>query len=218
MLYLIPTPIGNLKDVTLRALETLKEVECVYAENPRHSLKLLHSFSIEKPLYQLNQHSKAGDYLKVIDKMQHGTQVAYISDAGTPGISDPGHELIRYAIAHGISFSVLPGANAVLPAVVASGFVSKDFYFAGFLPLKKGRKTAIERLLNLYMPVVLYESPYRMSKLLGQLVEAGAGDRQIFIGRELSKLHEEYIRGTAQNLQQQLADKLWRGELVVVIA
>lgn len=217
MLYLVPTPIGNLKDITLRALEVLNSVEVVYCENPRHSLRLFQAHSIQKSLKQLNQHSQEYDYLKVIDKLKQGVDIAYISDAGTPGISDPGNELVKYAIQHEQAFTVLPGANAILPAAVASGFLSKEFYFAGFLPLKKGRMKELSRLLELNVPVVFYESPYRMSKLLQQLVDSEAGERKICIVRELSKIHEEYIRGRAAELKDKYEDKVWKGELVVII-
>lgn len=218
MLYFVPTPIGNLSDITLRALEALKSADILVCENPRHSQVLLKHYEISKPVWQINQHSLESSIQKVIANLQSGRTIAYLSDAGTPGISDPGHELIQAALQANIKFTVLPGASAVLPAAVASGLISKDFYFGGFLPLKKGRQKLLTSLLLLPFPVVVYESPYRMSKLLRELVDLGAGERKVCIARELSKLYEEYIYGTASDLFAKHGEREWKGEYVVVIA
>ncbi|MBI4836636.1 MAG: 16S rRNA (cytidine(1402)-2'-O)-methyltransferase [Candidatus Abawacabacteria bacterium] len=217
MLYFIPTPIGNLKDITLRALEVLKSVDLILCENPRHSQKLLQAHEIKKQTKQFNQFSSDKLVFDILAQVKAGKEVAYISDAGMPGISDPGTTLVAQAIEKQIPFTVLPGSNASLPAVVASGFLVKEFYFAGFLPLKKGRQKKLTELLQLPVPVVLYESPYRLNKLLSELVTLRAGDRPVYIGRELSKLHEEHIYGTAQALAKKYADKQWKGELVIVL-
>lgn len=217
MLYLVPTPIGNLSDITLRALDILREVDIIVCENPRHSQILLKHYQISKPVWQLNQHSLDSSIQKVIANLEAGRKIAYLSDAGTPGISDPGNELISAAKAAQQQFTVLPGANAVLPAVVGSGLVSKDFYFGGFLPQKKGRQKLLTFLLTLPFPIVVYESPYRISKLLQELVTLGAGERQVVLAKELSKLYEEYISGTASELATQYNDQQWKGEYVVVI-
>lgn len=217
MLYLLPTPIGNLKDITLRTLEILKSVEVIYCENPRHSMRLMQAYEITKHLKQLNQHSQAREYIYILEQLAAGKDIAYISDAGMPGISDPGSELISKAIERSLPFTVLPGSNAILPAVVASGFLSKEFYFAGFLPQKKGRQKRLSELLQLSCPVVFYESPYRVNKLLLQLVDAKAGDRQVCLVRELTKIYEEYIRGTAAELTEKYKDHEWKGEFVVIL-
>ncbi len=217
MLYLVPTPIGNLSDITLRALEVLREVDIIVCENPRHSQILLKHYQISKPVWQLNQHSLDSSIQKVIANLTSGRNIAYLSDAGTPGISDPGHELVRAARAVNQKFTVLPGANAVLPAAVGSGLISKDFYFGGFLPQKKGRQKLLTFLLTLPFPIVVYESPYRISKLLQELVILGAGEREVVLVKELSKIYEEYISGFAAELATKYADQQWKGEYVVVI-
>ncbi|MBP6085374.1 16S rRNA (cytidine(1402)-2'-O)-methyltransferase [Candidatus Gracilibacteria bacterium] len=217
MLYFVPTPIGNLKDITLRALEVLQSVDLILCENPHHSQKLLQAHQIAKPTRQCNQFANEQLFASIASALSSGQSIAYISDAGMPGISDPGSELISFAIQNKLPFTVLPGANACLPTLVASGFLRKEFYFAGFLPLKKGRKTQISKLLVFTCPVVLYESPYRINKLLAELVAVGAGNRQVMIGRELTKMYEEYIHGSAEELAVRYQDKVWKGELVVVI-
>lgn len=217
MLYFVPTPIGNLSDITLRALDVLREADIIVCENPRHSQVLFKHYQISKPVWQLNQHSLESSIQKVIANLAAGRKIAYLSDAGTPGISDPGHELISAAKAANQAFTVLPGANAVLPAVVGSGLVSKDFYFGGFLPQKKGRQKLLTFLLTLPFPIVVYESPYRIGKILQELVTLGAGERQVVLAKELSKLYEEYISGSASELATKYVNQQWKGEYVVVI-
>ncbi len=217
MLYFVPTPIGNLADITLRALEVLKSVDTIACENPRHTQILLKHYQIAKPLVQINQHSLERSVAKVVAQLQAGRNVAYVSDAGTPGISDPGNELVRAVLVANIPFTALPGASALLPAVVGSALVTKDFYFGGFLPQKKGRQKLLTHLLTLNFPIVVYESPYRMTKLLQELVTLGAGEKQVCIVKELSKIHEQYLRGSAAELASKYANEQWKGEYVVII-
>lgn len=217
-LTVVPTPIGNLKDITYRAVEVLKSVELILAEDTRTSYKLLSHYEIDTKLqsYHMNNEHKVLD--RYVKAMLSGTQIAMISDAGTPGISDPGYMLIREAIANGIPVECLPGATAIIPAAVASGLPCDRFYFEGFLPHKKGRMKKIEKIKKLDQSVVLYESPHRIIKLLTQLIDSGLENNKVVVCRELSKLHEEYIRGTVREVHTELSSRSnIKGEIVVVL-
>jgi 16S rRNA (cytidine1402-2'-O)-methyltransferase len=216
-LYIVPTPIGNLEDITLRALRILQEAALILAEDTRVSKKLLTHYQIDKPLiayHQYNEHQQLSKFLSLIE--QHGT-LALVSDAGTPGISDPGFLLIRACLQNNIEVECLPGATAFVPALVNSGFPCDRFYFYGFLPHKKGRKTAIERLSVLEETVILYESPFRLLKTLEQLQETMGADRKIGISRELTKFYEENFRGTIAEAIAHFSAKTVKGEIVIVV-
>ncbi len=199
-LIVVPTPIGNLKDMTYRAVEVLGNVDLVLAEDTRTTQKLLAHYQINAKLqsFHMNNEHKVLD--KFIKALMSGTEIALVSDAGTPGISDPGYMLIREAVRNNIPVECLPGATAMIPAAVASGLPCDRFYFEGFLPHKKGRIKKIDSFKELDQTVILYESPHRIIKLLTQLEERGFGENQIVVGRELSKIYEEYIRGTVNEV------------------
>jgi len=216
-LHLIPTPIGNLEDLTYRAVRILKEMDLVLAEDTRQSRKLFQHYGIETPLKSYHTHNEHGKTDWVIGQIKWGDKVALISDAGTPGISDPGFLLVRSCLAEGIEVECLPGSTALIPALVASGFPCDRFVFEGFLPQKKGRKTKLETLAKETRTIVLYESPHRINKLIYQIeLHFGAG-RKFCIARELSKLHEEFLRGTAQEIKTKIGERKLKGEIVVVI-
>ena len=216
-LYIVPTPIGNLKDITLRALQVLQETDMILAEDTRVTKKLLMHYNISKPVlayHQYNEHKQLNSFLSLIE--QHNT-LALVSDAGTPGISDPGFLLIRACLQNNIEVECLPGATAFVPALVNSGFPCDRFYFYGFLPQKKGRKTAIERVSALEETVILYESPFRLLKTLEQLKEATGEDRKICVSRELTKIYEENFRGTIAEAISYFSAKTVKGEIVLLI-
>ncbi len=219
MLYIVPTPIGNLKDITLRALEVLKNVDLIIAEDTRHTKRLLTHFGIAKPLQSYhahNEHQIASDY---IDKLKQNMDIALVSDGGTPGISDPGYLLINICIQQGIPIDVLPGASAVTTAVVASGLPSNRFYFEGFLPHKKGRQSRLSYIAKLDQSIVLFESPHRLKKCLHQLQQHCGPDRQATVCKELSKIYQTFVRGTLQELTKHFESvKNIRGEYVIVIS
>ena len=215
-LYIVPTPIGNLDDITLRAIKVLKEVDLILAEDTRVTGKLLNHFGIDKPMlsyHNFNEHEITDN---VIRKLQSGTTVAMVSDGGTPGISDPGYLLIRGAVQNDVKVECLPGAVAFVPALVCSGFPINRFYFEGFLPQKKGRQTRLKLLAAMAHTIILYESPFRIVKLLEELNEY-FGERTISISREISKVYEEHLRGTANDLVEHFKTKNPKGEFVVVI-
>lgn len=218
MLYLVPTPIGNLEDITLRALKILKEVDLILAEDTRTSGKLLKHFEITTPMRSYHAHNEHNATDGIIESLQQGQRLALISDAGTPGISDPGFFLVRACHQNNIKVECLPGATAVIPALVASGLPSDKFFFEGFLPHKKGRRTRLAYLANLPHTFVLYESPYRLVKCLKQLIESCGAHRQACVCRELSKLHEEVKVGTLEELVDYFdVEKKVKGEIVVVV-
>lgn len=218
-LYIVPTPIGNLEDITLRALRILKEVDFVLAEDTRTSKKLLDHYEIKQQLVAHHIHNEHKTLEHIVQKIKHSTGVALISDAGTPAISDPGFLLIRACYEAGIEVTCLPGPNAIVPALVGSGFPSDRFAFDGFLPHKKGRQTRWKELATeQYRSIVLYESPHRIVKCLTEVVECLGEERQVCVARELSKLHEEFVRGTAVEVLARFQDKKPLGEMVVVIA
>jgi 16S rRNA (cytidine1402-2'-O)-methyltransferase len=220
MLYLIPTPIGNLEDITLRAIRILKEVDLILAEDTRTSRKLLDHHGIETPLRAHHAHNEHAAINGVLRDLQIGRKLALVSDAGTPGISDPGFLLVRECLKAGIEVQCLPGATAIVPALVQSGLPCDRFHFEGFLPHKKGRQTRLKYLASLPNTFALYESPHRLVKCLEQLQEFCGPDRAICVQRELSKLHEEAHRGSIAEVLaffQSRADKV-RGEIVIVVA
>ncbi len=220
MLYVIPTPVGNLEDITLRALRLLQEVDLILAEDTRTSRKLLQHYEITTPLRAHHAHNENHAAEGLVKALQEGSTMALISDAGTPGISDPGFSLVRACVEAQIRVECLPGATAIIPALVGSGLPCNRFYFEGFLPHKKGRQTRLEYLSELPCTVALYESPHRLDKCLQQLADHCGPDRQAVVCRELSKLYEEYARGTLTELIQQVADQTLKakGEIVIVVA
>jgi len=219
-LYLIPTPIGNLEDMTLRSIRVLKEVDVIFAEDTRTSGQLLKHLDISKPLFAHHAHNEHVGVAGVIKLLKEGKVVGLISDAGTPGISDPGFLLVKTCIEHCIDVETLPGATALIPALVNSGFPLDRFVFEGFLPHKKGRQTRWKAIAEEERTTVLYESPHRLQKALEQIIEFIGPDRQIMVARELSKMHEQMVRGTASEVLiyfDHNPDKI-RGEIVIVIA
>jgi 16S rRNA (cytidine1402-2'-O)-methyltransferase len=219
-LYLVPTPIGNLEDITLRAIRVLGEVDGILAEDTRNSGQLLKHLNISKPLYSHHAHNEHTGVPGVIKMLKEGKSLALISDAGTPGISDPGYLLVKACVDNGIEVESLPGATAFVPALVNSGFPTDRFVYEGFLPHKKGRQTRWKALAEEDRTIVLYESPHRLLKALEQIIEFISADRLVMVGREISKLHEQMVRGTATEVLAYFVahpDKV-RGEIVIVIA
>lgn len=216
-LYIVPTPIGNLEDITLRAIRILKEVDFILAEDTRKSGILLKHFSIDKKMYAHHQHNEHKTVALIAERIRNGEKIALITDAGTPGISDPGFLLIRECIANGIAVECLPGATAFVPALVNSGLPCDTFCFEGFLPQKKGRQTKIKSLVNEHRTMVFYESPHRLVKALEQFINFFGSERNASISRELSKLFEENKRGTLQELLTYFSSKTIKGEIVIVI-
>lgn len=217
-LYIVPTPVGNLEDITLRALRVLKEADLILCEDTRTSGILLKHFDIKNHLMSHHKYNEHGTTAGVIDKLKGGMTVALISDAGTPGISDPGFFLAREAAREGIEVITLPGATACIPAVVSSGLPCDRFCFEGFLPQKKGRQTFIEGLRHETRTMVFYESPYRTLKTLTQFREVFGPDRNVSVAREISKVHEEHVRGTLDEVIAHFQQTEPRGEIVIVLA
>jgi len=213
ILYIVPTPIGNLKDITLRALEVLKEVDYVACEDTRHSKILLDYYQIKKPLISYHQHSRFKKVTQLLNFLEKGKKVALVTKAGTPGIADPGEKLIAEAVKRKIEVIGLPGPTAFVTALSLSGFLIKEFLFVGFLPKKKGRQTKLQNLAQEKRVIVLYESPYRIIKTLQEL-EKYLGDREAVIARELTKKFEEIYRGKISEVLSQIKPK---GEFVIVI-
>jgi 16S rRNA (cytidine1402-2'-O)-methyltransferase len=216
-LYLVPTPIGNLGDITLRALDVLKSVDLILAEDTRTSSVLLKHYQIQKPLrsfHIFNEHQALAD---IITRLKAGEKIALISDAGTPGISDPGFLLVREALKHELRVECLPGATAFVPALIQAGFPTDRFVFEGFLPHKKGRQTIIKQIAAEERTVVLYESPHRLVKLLEQLIEFAGDARRVSVSRELTKLHEETYTGPASEVLAHFQSKEVKGEVVVIV-
>jgi len=216
-LFLVPTPIGNLEDMTLRAIRILKEVDLILAEDTRTSGRLLNHFGIDTPMQSYHMHNEHKRINSIMDRLQSGDRMALISDAGTPGISDPGFLLARTCIEQEIEIECLPGATAFVPALVNSGFPCDRFVFEGFLPVKKGRQTRLEVLSKETRTLVLYESPHKMVKTLTQICEFFGEDRRISVSRELTKLYEETRRGTAKALKEHYETYPPKGEIVIVI-
>ena len=217
-LFIVPTPVGNMEDMTLRAIRILKEADLVLAEDTRTSGILLKHFDIKNHLMSHHKFNEHGTSSAVVARLLAGQNVALISDAGTPGISDPGFFLVREAVRAGIEVQTLPGATAFVPALVSSGLPCDRFVFEGFLPQKKGRQTRIETLRGETRTMVFYESPYRLLKLLQQLADVFGPDRQGSVCREISKVHEESVRGTLAELVTHFTETEPRGEIVLVVA
>ena len=218
MLTVVPTPIGNRQDITLRAVEALRESDLVAAEDTRHSGMLLHHLGIKKPFVSLHEHNEAARTVELTDRMAAGLRVALVSDAGMPGISDPGHRLIRACIERGIPVTVLPGPSAVTTALVGSGFPSDRFFFGGFLPVKSGRRAAeIARAAERDGTSIYFESPHRILRTLAALHES-CPDRQVCVARELTKTFEEYRRGTAAELIEHYEKHPPKGEITLLVA
>jgi len=216
-LYLVPTPIGNLEDITLRAIRTLKECDLILAEDTRKTGILLKHLNISNKLQAHHQFNEHKSFSGIIDKLKSGINIAMVTDAGTPGISDPGFLLTRECIKENIPIECLPGATALIPALVLSGLPSEKFVFEGFLPHKKGRKTRLESLKNNSLTMIFYESPHRLLKTLEQFNETFGSERQISVSREISKLHEETIRGTITEIISHFNDQTIKGEFVIVV-
>ena len=216
-LYIVPTPIGNLEDITFRAIKVLKEVDLILAEDTRTSGKLMKHFDIATPMQSHHMHNEHKTVDHIVQKIKSGTTVALISDAGTPAISDPGFLLTRNCIEHGIEVDCLPGATAFVPALVNSGLPNDKFVFEGFLPVKKGRQTRLMLLAEETRTIIFYESPHKLIKTLGNFVEYFGADRLVSVSRELSKLHEETVRGTAAEVLAHFESKPPKGEIVVIV-
>jgi len=216
-LYLVPTPIGNLKDITLRALEVLESVDLIAAEDTRQSLKLLNHFNIKKPLFSYHQHNEQGKSLDIIKKIKEGQSIAIITDAGTPGISDPGSVVVVKCIEENIDFEVLPGATAITTALVYSGIDTTKFLFRGFLPREnKNRNEVLDEIKNYRETIIFYEAPHRLNSTLEYLKDK-LGNRRIAICRELTKMHEQIYRGSIEEAMNYFEENRPRGEFVLVI-
>ncbi len=216
-LYIVPTPIGNLEDMTQRAIRVLKESDLILAEDTRNSGKLLQHFGIDTPMQSHHMHNEHRTIAGITSRLKEGAVMALISDAGTPSISDPGFLLTRACVEEGIEVECLPGPTAFVPALVNSGLPSDRFVFEGFLPVKKGRKTRLQELTQESRTMVFYESPHKLLKTLEQFRDFFGADRPISVSRELSKLYEETIRGTAGVLVAHFKEQPPRGELVIVV-
>ena len=217
MLYIVPTPIGHLKDITLRALDLLKEVDLILAEDTRTSSVLLQHYGIQKPISPYHQHNEHRIVQHLIDQLKEGKKMALLTDAGTPGISDPAFLLIRACIKENILVESLPGATAFVPALINSGLPSDRFVFEGFLPQKKGRQTLLKQLAEEERTIIFYESPYRLVKTLSDLIQHFGPERRCCVSRELTKKFEENKRGTLQEVHDYYKEKGVKGEIVVVV-
>ena len=218
MLYLVPTPIGNLKDITLRALEVLKDVDLILAEDTRNTSHLLNHYGITKPLSPYHQHNEHKIVQHLISQMLEGKKMAVVTDAGTPGISDPAFLLVRECVKAGIKVECLPGATAFVPALVNSGIPTNRFVFEGFLPVKKGRQTLLKQLAEEERTMIFYESPMRLVKTLEELAVYFGDDRPCSVSRELTKLYEENKRGSLKEAAAWFAEKNVKGEIVIIVA
>lgn len=216
-LFIVPTPVGNLEDMTFRAIKVLKEAGLILAEDTRTSAKLLAHYDIKTPMTSHHKFNEHATVRKIAEKIESGLNVALISDAGTPGISDPGFLLVRTCIESDIRVECLPGATAFIPALINSGLPSDRFVFEGFLPQKKGRQKRLEALVDEQRTIVFYESPFRLLKLLNQMTEIFGPDRRCSVSREISKLFEETVRGTLQEVTVHFSENEPRGEIVVVV-
>ena len=217
MLYIVPTPVGNLEDITLRALRVLRECDLILAEDTRTTGLLLHHFEISKPMQSYHKFNEHQTVARVVERLRAGETVALVSDAGTPGISDPGFLVAREAVKAGVEVTCLPGATAFVPALVGSGLPCDKFVFEGFLPQKKGRQTRLNFLADEERSIVFYESPHRVLKTLQQLAEVCGEDRPVAVCRELSKIHKEYVRGTLAEAVAHFTEHEPRGEFVIIL-
>lgn len=217
-LFIVPTPIGNLQDMTFRAINVLKSVDLILAEDTRVSGKLLKHFEINTKMQSYHMHNEHKILNSIVDKLKSGLEIALISDAGTPAISDPGFLLTRACVDEGIAIECLPGATAFVPALVNSGLPNDRFVFEGFLPIKKGRQTRLKLLAQEPRTIVIYVSPHKLNKTLEEIIMYFGPDRQISVSRELSKIYEETLRGTAQSILEHYNSKQVKGELVLIIS
>ena len=217
-LFIVPTPIGNLQDMTFRAINVLKSVDLILAEDTRVSGKLLKHFEINTRMHSYHMHNEHKILKSLVDKLKSGLEIALISDAGTPAISDPGFLLTRACVDEGIAIECLPGATAFVPALVNSGLPNDRFVFEGFLPIKKGRQTRLKLLAQETRTIVIYVSPHKLNKTLEEIVMYFGPDRQISVSRELSKIYEETLRGTAQSILEHYNSKQVKGEIVLIIS
>ena len=217
-LFLVPTPVGNLGDMTYRGVEVLRSVDLILAEDTRTSRVLLQHYSIDTPLQSYHIFNEHQTVSGLVERLKAGTTIAVITDAGTPGISDPGFLLVREAIKAGVEVECLPGATAFVPALIDSGLPCDRFVFLGFLPHKKGRQTALQALADESRTMVIYESPYRLVKLLEELAAVLGDDRQVSVSREISKLHAETARGTLAEVLAHFQQKEVKGEIVVILS
>ena len=218
MLILVPTPIGNLEDITYRAIRLLNEVDGILAEDTRQTAKLLKHYEISKPVAAFHQHNEHKALARVIERLKNGETLAMVSDAGTPGISDPGFLLVRECLLSDIRVETLPGATAFVPALVNSGLPCDRFVFEGFLPHKKGRQTKFKILAQEERTIILYESPHRLVKTLGQLIEFFEEDREVCVSRELTKIYEENRRGKCSEVLKHYEEHPPKGEIVLIVA
>jgi 16S rRNA (cytidine1402-2'-O)-methyltransferase len=217
MLYLVPTPVGNLEDMTFRAIEVLKSCDIILSEDTRTSGKLMKHFGIERPLWSFHTFNEHKTLPGIIEQLQFGKTLALVSDAGTPAISDPGFLLVRACVEKGIRVSCLPGPTAFVPALAASGLTTDKFFFEGFLPHKKGRQTRWQCLTSMESTIILYESPHRLVKCLSEIVEWMGPQRKVCVAREISKMHEEITTATVAEMLEKYRSTPPRGEIVVVI-
>ncbi len=218
-LYLVGTPIGNLEDITLRAVRTLKEVDLVACEDTRHTLKLLNHYGIEKPTISYHEHNELTRAAELVVHLENGDNIAMVSDAGMPGVSDPGYRLVALALRHHIRVVPIPGASAFLSALVASGLPTDSFHFSGFLPAKAGaRRTALESIRNSPRTEIFYEAPHRIAETLGDIADLLGPERHVVIAREVTKMHEEFLRGRADAVLEQLEGRgEIKGEITLLI-
>lgn len=217
-LYLVPTPVGNLGDMTYRGVEVLRSVDLILAEDTRTSRVLLQHYAIETPLQSYHIFNEHQTVASLVERLKSGINIAVITDAGTPGISDPGFLLVREAVKEGIEVECLPGATAFVPALIDSGLPCDRFVFLGFLPHKKGRQTAISSLADEQRTMIIYESPYRLVKLLEELISVVGEERQVSVSREISKLHAETARGSLVEVLAHFQQKEVKGEIVVILS
>ena len=217
-LYLVPTPIGNLEDITLRALRILKGVDLILAEDTRTSAPMLKHFEIDQKVFAHHQHNEHKAVAEIVKFLKEGKNIALISDAGTPAISDPGFLLVREVLKHDLPVECLPGATAFVPALVNSGLPNDRFTFEGFLPVKKGRQTRLKELVYEQRTMIFYESPHRLLKTLEEFIEYFGAERQASISRELTKMFEENVRGTLTEIKTHFEENILKGEFVIVVA
>ena len=217
-LFLVPTPIGNLEDITFRAIKVLKEADLILAEDTRNSGKLLKHFDITTQMISHHMHNEHKTVDQLVGRMQAGETFALISDAGTPAISDPGFLLTRACVEAGVEVDCLPGATAFIPALVNSGLPNDKFVFEGFLPVKKGRQTRLKLLAEESRTMIFYESPHKLIKTLTHFTEYFGANRQVSVSREITKLHEETIRGTAEEVLKHYTQKPPKGEIIIIVA
>lgn len=218
MLYLVPSPIGNLKDITLRAIEVLKDVDLILAEDTRTTSKLLNHYQVSKPISPYHQHNEHKITSHIVDQLMQGKKIALVTDAGTPGISDPAFLLVRECIKNNVKVECLPGPTAFVPALINSGIPGNRFTFEGFLPIKKGRQKLLKELAREERTMIFYESPLRLVKTLGDLADYFGKDRYACVSRELTKIYEENRRGSLNELHEHYKKQPPKGEIVIVVA